>query len=347
MWICHKLVVSYEATVLQACHVSDVHATSAVHTMQASWEIVCRWAPHPVLAITSGFSNTITRQRRLTTTAVWRRSCGTHENCMHAEQIIIIFYLIFFIFCSLYLLLFLIVLYRTRVTFYTNCIYPYNYLWQMHRIIHLSPVGCFTPARGKTVPKNREVSGVKRVQRVTPDLIKDTQDCHGSTMRNVTLKHYPVRNRAQLTARFTSLWCVSAAEHQTAKQYSKTGRTKPRKHLSRSDLSWNTRHDFLKIPSLCEAALETERRCFSKVIFESNVTPKITRLSDSFSTVVLWGCIVRDLETIIVLLLAAFNFIPQRSHHSLTLPRSRIRDSATATLTPGDGTTAIKVESSA
>ena len=106
-------------------------------------------------------------------------------------------------------------------------------------------------------------------------------------------------------------------------------------------------------PSLWEAALETERRCFSKVIFESNVTPKIARSSDYFSTVPPivnggdWGCIVRDLETIIVLVLLAFNFIPQRPHHSLTLPRSRIRDSATVTLTPGDGTTAIKVESSA
>ena len=27
----------------------------------------------------------------------------------------------------------------------------------MHQIIHLSPVGCFTPARGKTVQNNREV----------------------------------------------------------------------------------------------------------------------------------------------------------------------------------------------
>ena len=34
----------------------------------------------------------------------------------------------------------------------------------MHRIIHLSPVGCFTPARGKTVQKNRQVSGVKAMQ---------------------------------------------------------------------------------------------------------------------------------------------------------------------------------------
>ena len=138
----------------------------------------------------------------------------------------------------------------------------------------------------------------------------------------------PVRNRAPLTARSSSLRCVSAAEQQTAEQYSKTCRTKPRKHLPRSDLYLNTHQDFLKIPSLGEAALETERRCFSKFIIESIVTPKITRLSDSFSTVLPivnwgdWGCIVRDLETIIVLVLLTFNFIPQRSHHSLTLPRS-------------------------
>ena len=36
----------------------------------------------------------------------------------------------------------------------------YNYLRQMHQIIHLSLVGCFTTARGKTVQKNREVSWV-------------------------------------------------------------------------------------------------------------------------------------------------------------------------------------------
>ena len=60
-----------------------------------------------------------------------------------------------------------------------------------------------------------------------------------------------------------------------------------------------------------------------------------------------WGCIVRDLETIIVLVLLAFNFIPQRAHHAFTLTRSRFRESATVTQAPGDGTTAIKVESSA
>ena len=133
----------------------------------------------------------------------------------------------------------------------------------------------------------------------------------------------PVKKLAPLTMRSSSLRCVSAAEHQTAEQYSKTGKTKPLKHLPRSSLSWNTYHYFLKIPSRWEVALETEWRCFSKVILESNVTPKIIRSSDSFSTVPPivnagdWGCIVRDLETIIVLVLLVFNFIPQRSHNSL------------------------------
>ena len=39
------------------------------------------------------------------------------------------------------------------------CLYIITYDNAMHRIMHLSPVGCFTPARGKTVQKNREVSG--------------------------------------------------------------------------------------------------------------------------------------------------------------------------------------------
>ena len=151
----------------------------------------------------------------------------------------------------------------------------------------------------------------------------------------------PVKNRAPRTSRSSNQRCVSAAEHQTAEQYSKTGRTKARKYVSRSDLSWNTRQDFLKIPSLREAALETKRRCFSKVSLESDVTPNITRSLDSFSTVPPivnggdWGYIVRDLETIIVFVLLAFNLIPQKSYHSLTLMRSRIRDYATVTLAPG------------
>ena len=153
MSICHKLVFSNEATVLPACHVSDGHETSAMSTMPASWEVVCRWAPYPVLSITSGFSNTTTLQRCITTTAVWSRSCRTHESCMNAEQIIIIWYI--YIYILLYVFgIFSILLYRTIVTVYTDNIFLYNYLWQIHQIIHLSPVGYLTPARGKTVQKN-------------------------------------------------------------------------------------------------------------------------------------------------------------------------------------------------
>ena len=166
MLICHKRVVSNAAAVLLACHMSDVHATLAVSIMPASWEVVCRWAPHLVLSITSGFSNTITLQRCITTISVVRRSCRTHENCMHAEQIIIILYMYFFLFCSMYMVLFSIVLYRTIVTVYTDNIFLYNNLWQMCQIIHLSLVWCFTPALGKSMQKHREVSGVNEVRKI-------------------------------------------------------------------------------------------------------------------------------------------------------------------------------------
>ena len=53
----------------------------------------------------------------------------------------------------MYLVLFSIVLYTTIVTVYTDNIFIYNYLRQMHQIIHLSLVGCFATAGGKTVQK--------------------------------------------------------------------------------------------------------------------------------------------------------------------------------------------------
>ena len=59
-------------------------------------------------------------------------------------------------------------------------------------------------------------------------------------------------------------------------------------------------------------------------------------------------CFVHDLETIIVLVLLAFNVIPQRSHHSLTFPRSRFKDSGTANLINAWGWhNSFQVESSA
>ena len=64
----------------------------------------------------------------------------------------------------MYLILFSIVLHRTIVTVYTGNIFLYNYRRQLHQIIHHSLVGCFTPAWGKRVQKNREVSGVNDTQ---------------------------------------------------------------------------------------------------------------------------------------------------------------------------------------
>ena len=77
----------------------------------------------------------------------WKlRACRANNNC---------FLYFLFDFYSLYLVLFSIVLYRTIVNVYTDNIFLYNYLRQMHQIIQLSPVGLFTTARGKTVQKNR------------------------------------------------------------------------------------------------------------------------------------------------------------------------------------------------
>ena len=53
---------------------------------------------------------------------------------------------------------------------------------------------------------------------------------------------------------------------------------------SRAPHCRNTRQDFLKMPSLWGPAMEIERKYFSNVILESNITPNI-RSSDSFSRV--------------------------------------------------------------
>ena len=102
--------------------------------MPASWEVLCCWAPHPVLSITSGFSNTTTLQRGITTTAVWRRSCRTHENCMHAEQIIIIFYIFFLFFALCFQLYYTeqLLQFTSTIFFYIICyIEPiiFNWVW--------------------------------------------------------------------------------------------------------------------------------------------------------------------------------------------------------------------------
>ena len=136
-------------------------ARSSVSPMPESWEVVVPMSSSSSLIYHIWFLKY--HHSAVMPHHHWRcwRSCCTHENCMCAELIIIIFYIFIFIFCSMYLVLFSIVLYRTIVTVYTDNIFLYNYLLQMHQIIHLSPVGCFTPARVKTVQNIREVSGVK------------------------------------------------------------------------------------------------------------------------------------------------------------------------------------------
>ena len=162
----------------------------------------------------------------------------------------------------------------------------------------------------------------------------------------VTIKQAP------LTTWSSSLRRVSAAKHHTAEQYSETGKIKTRKHLPKSNLSWKTRKDFLKMPNLWEAALETERRCFSKSILISKCHSqynKVIRLLQHSSSNSLCGWLEMNCAwpgDYHCLSLTQFNFTHRRLHLSLTLPRSRFRASATVTLIPGDGTAAIKVESS-
>ena len=98
----------------------------------------------------------------------------------------------------------------------------------------------------------------------------DDQQCHAQQTP------MQLKKLAPLTTRSSSWRWVSAAEHHTTEQYSKTGSTKPRLHFPRSNPSWNTREEFLKIPNLWEAALEAQRRWSSKFILELNVTANIS-----------------------------------------------------------------------
>ena len=136
-------------------------------------------------------------------------------------------------------------------------------------------------------------------------------------MKGHTQIHPQLKKLSPLTTQSSSLMCVSTAEHHTTEQYSKTCRTKSLKHLPKSSLSWNTCQDFLK---------KSYRRCSrnrAKMILKSHLGikchfqyNKVFRLLQHSLPIVnagVWGCIVRDLEAIIALVLLAFNFIHHRS----------------------------------
>ena len=57
------------------------------------------------------------------------------------------YFIYFLFFCSIYLVLFSIVLYRTIVTVYTENIFLYNSRRQMHQINYLSAVGFYPSPR--------------------------------------------------------------------------------------------------------------------------------------------------------------------------------------------------------
>ena len=156
MFICHELYVSNPAALLQVCHMSDVCAILAVSIMPASWEVLCRWPSHLSLLVSQTPSPAATHhQLRHCETQLsypWKlHACKANNN-----YFLYIFYFLLYVYG-----VFSIVLYRTIVTVYTSIIFLYNYQLQMHQIIHLLPVGCVSPARGKNMLKNSEVSNVK------------------------------------------------------------------------------------------------------------------------------------------------------------------------------------------
>ena len=165
-------------------------------------------------------------------------------------------------------------------------------------------------------------STIKIGQRVTPDLY----NIHNTaTDRRCARSHSntpPVKKLAPLTTKSSSLRCVSVAEHHTAEQCSKTGSTKPVKHLPRNSLSWNTCQDFLAQDTKPLRSCSGNR---AKMLLKSLLGIKchsqynkvIRLLQHSSANAGDWGCIVRYLATIIVLVLVllTFNFFHERSHH--------------------------------
>ena len=114
--------------------------------------------------------------------------------------------------------------------------------------------------------------------------------------------------------------------------------------------------DFLEIPNLWKAALETEQRCFSifrriKMLLSMHLGNQTSQHSPPRVNRGDWGCSALGLKTIIVFILFTFTFIskkvaPLTFHCSGKSLGPSFEDNAIATLTPGDGTTAFKPESS-
>ena len=168
------------------------------------------------------------------------------------------------------------------------------------------------------------------------------------------LNTHPFRNWASQTARSRRLTCVSAPS--AALQNSTPKREGQFLESISQDAIYNVIIIYCPwLPGLPQdtkplrSCSGNQAKMLLKNNLKSNLILNLTRSSDYFSTVPPranpghWGCIVGDHEIILILL--AYNFIPQRSHLLLTLTWSWLREYAT--LKPGDGRTATKVELSA
>ena len=128
--------------------------------------------------------------------------------------------------------------------------------------------------------------------------------CPRSTMSNVPLKHTPVKKLAILTTRSSSLRCVYLQSNSTTKLAGRNPGSIPMKEFI---MEYSPRLPQESRYQVFEKLLWKRAQMLLKIHLESNVTPNISRSSDSFSTVLSiinrggWRCIVRDLETIIVL----------------------------------------------
>ena len=121
-------------------------------------------------------------------------------------------------------------------------------------------------------------------------------------MQGHTQTYPQLKKLAPLTTRSTNLRCVSAAEHQMAEQYSKTGKTKPLKHLPRSCLSRNTCQDSItKLLRSCSgnrAKMLLESHLGIKCHSHYNKVLRLLQHSNNFGPPIVnagdLGCIVRS-----------------------------------------------------
>ena len=122
-------------------------------------------------------------------------------------------------------------------------------------------------------------------------------------MHDHTQTHSQLRKLSPLTARSSSLRCVSAAEHHTGEQNSKTGRTKPgQRYQTFQKLLWKPNEDASQKSTwnqMSQSISQLKLYSFIRV-------PPIVNACD-------WGYIVRDLEYH-SLRFTSIQFHPQNGH---------------------------------